>query len=666
MIRSGLLIVVALTSAVLGTASAGAQRTDGIYAEAEALIAAGRLKNARSLLEASLDTAPDDARALLLLGRVHLAWPVVGRYDAIKLLNRAAALTPQDPEPLYWLMHAGIALGEADGERLARGSIFRIWALDPDYRDTWAVWRRMYRGDRQLRQAIDVLSHHAGRPGIDYRRAQMLFELGELREADSLLADVIARDRSDGGVWALRAEIAFGLSDTPGGTAYYQRAVEAAATDSLGVLWQQIAPIASSREKAEYARTAPERRPAFLRAFWAPRDPDLTTAMNERLAEHFDRLAYARHHYRLRFPWSRVHYSATYRAVIAPDLSVSTLRRITHMAGTVGRLPELSPDEQRRQAMGLGVSLRDIPEPDSVTRYLQLGLDGRGVAYVRFGPPDRKLVDSDGQVERWEYKAGSGRFTLSFAAAGGEYKSGGDYVWSPVSPWELGNMKTALEIDSSSVAAPLELHAWSTCFRAAAPGLLALYVGMDADSAGTVAWDTAGVEVARTTGPPPVALTLAPGTYGIGADGRKEGRLGRLRTRVDVPDLWRDALAVSGLLAASVPPDSADREAIIHSMPAPLRFAADEPLLLYAEVYGLGSSSGRARYTVEYEFEPADSARRVSLWFVRNPPAAGTIQERLVISPGQVGRGRYAITLRVRDEIRRREAGSSRIYVELR
>jgi tetratricopeptide (TPR) repeat protein len=658
MIRSRILIALALAPVVLAT-TASSQNADGVYAEAEALLTAGKLKAARSLLEASLDTTPDDPRALLLLGRVHFAWPVVGRYEAKKLFERTAALTPDDPEPLYWLMRVGMELKDAEGEQLAWKSIARVWALDPDYRDTWAVWRRMYHGSGQLRQALDVLSRHAGNLVVDFRRAQLQLELGQLREADSMLADLISRSRSDGGVWALRAEIAFALSDTAAGTARYARAVESAATDTLDVLWQQIASIASSREKATYTRTPAERRPAFLRAFWALRDPDLTTAANERLAEHFGRLAYARRHYRLRFPWSRIHYSPEYRALNAQDLAAYMLRRVKTMSGTVGRLPELSPDEERRQLLGLGVSLRDVPEPDSVTRYVQLGLDGRGVAYVRFGPPKRMLVDLGGMVERWEYEAGGGRFSLSFAVVGG------DYILSPVSPLELDNIKTAVELDSTSVAAPLELQAWTTCFRAPTPGLLLLYIGMDADTAGTAAWGAADSEVARVQGSPPLALTLPPGSYRIGADGKLGGRLGRLRTRVDAPDLWRDSLAVSGLLAAPLPPDSVDRDAIIRSMPAPLRFAADEPLLLYAEVYGLGSASGRALYTVEYEFVPADSASLVSLRFSRHPPAAGTTEERLVIAPGQVARGRYAITLRVRDEIRGREAGSSRIYVEL-
>jgi len=642
-------------------ATAGAQHTPGVHAEAESLLAAGELQAARSLLESFLDANPDDPRALLLLGRVHLTWPVIGRYKAWSLLDRAAELLPDDPEPRYWQMHVGIELKDAEGERLAWNSILRTWALDPDYRDTWNVWRQMYCGEGQLRQALEVLSRHAGDPVIDFRRAQLLLELGQLREADSLLTVLIASGRSDGGVWALRAELAFATSDTGAGTEHYARAVESAATDSLNVLWQQVAPIASSRETAEYANTAPEGRSAFLRAFWAHRDPDLTTPANERLAEHFDRLAYARGHFRLRFPWSRFHYSAEYRAILAPDLARLTLSRVTRMAGVIGRLPELSLAEERRQRDGLGVSLRDFPEPDSVTRYRRLGLDGRGIAYLRFGRPRRWLFDSENQVERWEYEVGGRFFTLSFAVAGG------DYVWSPVSPWELGNMKAAIEMDESSVTADLRLQAWDACFRSSTPGLLLLYVGMDADSAGTATWDVTGSEVARVHGSPPLALTLPPGSYRIGVDGRLGAQLGRLRTQVTVPDLWRDSLAVSSLLVAPLQTDTVGRDVIIRSMPAPLRFAADEPLFLYAELYGLSSSlGGRTRYTVEYDFAPADSTRRVRMEFSRYSLAADMIPERLVIAPGRVGPGRYTVTLRVWDEIRRRSVGTTRTDIELR
>src|SRR4029077_4672128 len=140
------MVALALALAI-GTAAAG----DTLLERAESLLAAGHLASARRIAERLQDRRPDDPKVLVLLGRIHLAWPVVGRFQAESLFLHAARVAPEDPEPLYYLGKVGLALGGDDGEQIARRGLVPLLALDPEYRDAWALWLRLYRGDRERR-----------------------------------------------------------------------------------------------------------------------------------------------------------------------------------------------------------------------------------------------------------------------------------------------------------------------------------------------------------------------------------------------------------------------------------------------------------------------------------------------------------------------------------
>ena len=59
------------------------------------------------------------------------------------------------------------------------------------------------------------------------------------------------------------------------------------------VLYEDIRPVSSLEELAEFNRTPEAERPAFLKRFWNDRDPDLSTPVNERLLEHYRRVWHA-------------------------------------------------------------------------------------------------------------------------------------------------------------------------------------------------------------------------------------------------------------------------------------------------------------------------------------------------------------------------------------
>ena len=64
--------------------------------------------------------------------------------------------------------------------------------------------------------------------------------------------------------------------------------------------------VAPRETLAAFEQTPPEERLAFVEKFWADRDPDLTTAANERLLEHYRRVSYATQNFSEgRQPWDQ-------------------------------------------------------------------------------------------------------------------------------------------------------------------------------------------------------------------------------------------------------------------------------------------------------------------------------------------------------------------------
>lgn len=640
-----------------------------MHARAESLLARGELAAARTLLEIHLRAHERDVRALLLLGRVHLDWPVTGRRKALELFGRAAELAPRDPEPRYGRIAVGRALGGADGESIIRAGLFAVWELAPDYRDTWEVWRAIYRSDGDRRRAVEILAGHAGDPGADQRRAELLIELERFGEAEAILAGW----RDDAAAWALQAQAALEAGDTDRGMALYWEAVRRAGSDTTEILWRQVATIASPDEERTYATSARVERPAFFRAFWASREPDLTTAENERVAEHFRRLRRVRKQYRLLHPMNAFHRSPLRRA-LAGNVA-SSIGRITAEFGARGvYLEHRSAFEEDIQNAGLGVDVRDLPEPDSITRYRRFGLDGRGLIYLRFGAPQQTYVSSGtqgGEVEVWRHLVDGEPVVVTFARASGVSGFGdmfsGDMLVYPTSRRELHNSAVMLERDATSRAADLPVRVWVATFRSSVRQRSDVLIGAEPRAATAALWSRDWDLEERQEGEAPFTFTVPAGDHHLGVDARRGARLGRLRDAVTVPWYWGDRLALSSILVGVAADTAFARDAVARSMPADLRFPVGSALALYAEIYNLpADGSGLAAFEVTYAFEPEDGGRGVTFSFLRHRRAAPVIVERLIVEPGEVPHGRYRIRVTVRDRVFGREAEQTRVDVELR
>ncbi len=671
---------------------------------ADAALEEGELSLARKLAVRAVGEAPADPRALIARGRVDLASPKVGRFQALELFRRAAHLTPDDPEPHYWIGRTGIALLGDDGEVIARRGLERALELDPLYRDAWELWRRLYRSrDDRLRMA-ELLQPNAGSTEVQARRALLLLESGECGSADSLLA-ALEREVSDPRWPAWRAECAFIEGRDDEGQGHYERALELAAADSGGVLWAQLAAIARPDERAAYAALEQAARGDFYRLFWAPRDPNVRTAANERIGEHFRRRAEARDRYRLLHPLSMYHYSQEYRDFVSKISSderrryvAAQLERGTRIAQAVAATPGLTSGERVLSAESPGQPSADLQrlidldigfqEPDfegispdilPLGRNLPDMVDDRGLVYIRYGPPER--VDFNTlDVEEWTYQSG---LPLQLRFDTGWYPPDPplpDMVHRPLTGEQARSVAIAMTSDRSSLPAPLNFGFWFARFRAAdESGQTELLVFPDPTVGATgVLWDGAGRELARDSGGGglPVQLSSPPGRLLLALDAERSDSLGRYRGVIELPDFSRDTLVVSDVLVArSLDVRRPTREAAQLAAVALLEVPAAEPFAIYLEIYGLEAEAGIHRFQVTYEFRRKrgwlarllGGSRRVALQFERAVQVrddAVTI-EALQVSPGDVAPGSYDLSVRVRDLVTGSDTAGRTVSLQL-
>ncbi len=605
----------------------------------------------------------------MLLGRVWLAWPFFGRYTADSVLARAEALDSANPEAPYYRALAGLRLGGDDGESMARRALVKVLALQPAYRDAWALWQTLYRDDDDRTVMVAVLARHAGAFAPDLWRAGLLVELRRYHDAEPLLDSLARAAPDDPAPRAWLARALFEQGRDRDADSVYDAALDRAAADTADVLWRQVRSVASPEERARWAALRPDQRPAFLRLFWEGRNPDLRAAVNERLGEHFRRLVEARRDYALLHPQSRWHHSRLWRTIMGGvGLPESEAAQVAVARAGLDRM-------RRPRLADAPVAAGDAPRLDDTTQEtvnLEDGLDDRGRILVRYGEPQRRQFWST-DAETWWYDLPQGTFQVTFVRRTSDL--GGDQVVTPVAAGEAQAARYLLDTDSPSRPSRLTAFFWPAAFRQGRGDSTEIALFPDSVASLAVLYDAAGAETARDSAPPgaPLRLVVPPGDFLLALDAGRGDTAGWYRGPLTVPQFPPDSLTVSSLLVANgaVAPDRASLEAA--AAPA-LRLRARQPLRVYAELYGLGSADGVSRYDAAYRFERTSrgwlgalSRRHVTtISFRRTIPAADPAIESLVIDPGRLPRGHYRLVLEIDDAVRGTRAASGTLDFELR
>ena len=225
-----------------------------------------------------------------------------GLYTAIDYFKQALRYDRNYLEARYHIAEARYSLGEYDVKREAEKLLEMDAGFAPAHR-LLGEWYESFKEDH-LRAAehyeqylalqpedLDVTLLLAGALGkagdnarvVDLMRTQMLNHPDAIRLLPVLAHAYIALDSLD------KAEVAF--------ERYFESSEPAER-----MLYEDIRLLASADEYEAFAQ-APD-RDAYLTRFWGDRDPDLTTAANERRLEHYRRVWFARRHFsKSREPW---------------------------------------------------------------------------------------------------------------------------------------------------------------------------------------------------------------------------------------------------------------------------------------------------------------------------------------------------------------------------
>lgn len=637
---------------------------DSTFARAESLLAHHDLTPARRIAEHLVAVHPDDPRAHLLLGRVWYAWPTFGRYHALDEFRTAARLAPADPEPLYWEAKVGEVLMSDEGDRFIREAVLRIFALDPAYRDCWSLFGQLYHDAGIWRRADAAFAMHPDDAGALAHRAEIALALEDPGTADALAARALVRAGPDVGMLLVRAQAAYLEHRDAAGEAWYDSALAYADRDTAEALWNQAWMIASPAEVARHDSIVPAGARAFFQWFWAKRDPNLVTPLNERIGEHYRRLAEVRRMFRLLHPFELFQRSARYRALVATYLWDRTDR----LAAMGAALDSLNPSE--------------IPLPDllavndtvrKLTVYAAQQLNAAGLIWLRHGRPD--VWEGLFSAPSWTYYGSGEPLHISFTGIPGALGPHGDLIVAPPrSAREARQVRELLSSDATTLPATLRARAWVAFFKSPMLGSTDVYFRSAPESAAVVLRDPRDEEVVRASGAGVLVVSVPRGTYALAYDVDSGGAVGRIRDSVPVPDYFARSLGLSSLALGRT--DSlGDRETILDAMPGDLTYPAGQPLAAYAEIYGMSADAqGVARYAVRYTFAPErhlpgrilHGTDAVVFEFTREQPARAFLPEQLEIEPGRLTPGRYRVTLAVTDLRRNVKSETVAIVIQVR
>lgn len=698
-------------------------------AVAESAFSAGDNRRAIDLLRRITRRDDRDFRAWILLGRAELAGNPTSnlpRIRAINALRRATQLVPDSVGSWYWYARAGLALGGADGELIVKEGTEHALALDPSFEDAWDLWLLLYRNRSDRARIRRIIETHGARPELELRRARLYIE-DELYDSANTLLDVLLQTDSTRPDWlARRAQSAFESGDTVVGAAFHDRALASAGRDA-SVLWEHAIGIAWPEEIRDWeGGIAPDSQSAWLRAFWARRDPDLFRDTNARLAEHFRRLRVARRRWPLMYPLLGASLRESSRAgqrqvstseevfyqrcearetpggptraedrarlpldeTLFPLVGAPEIRQQVPWPGALNLSREPGGGQVHIIANTFNRDLRDVDTTAVAIGYnRRTGLDDRGLTYLRMGEPRRVVIGSTNvmdefcpipDLERWQYDGvGTIRFFRPGAVSimGGSQSSRrtGDLVMRPMTQAQFTATATALTTDQTSVPAPLVFGAWTAQFAGEAGRTELATVTTIGRAAVALVGDAP--DVPRSISDSGIVVVEArPGSYDLLINAHAADSLGRLTRRIHIRDL---SVALSDLVLGTTWSGVVTRSRALAHASRSLSFAPETTMRLYSEAYGLVARDGRWNYRATYTFWASDNPVRdfaradmpgaVTISHERDVLALGTAAaEWLDVGPGRLIPGRYVLRLEVTDLTTGRPLGRSQIAFAIR
>jgi hypothetical protein len=317
-----------LTAAITlpGLAAQGPDQRHELIQWREALAMIGDVDSLQEIERATKTVADAERDNPILEMRLGLVWARLAalKGDNRRLTNAARtfnAIVDRHPDwPMAWTALAETELADALGPGSAGFGLRRMMGMDPekgivrnfvrgtgaDSSDTDGVFRltrRAVERGEQLEQSIAIRTLRSLPRWVILRDAQMAVlaaraeaTFGDKDSAATIIENAALRFPRDPMVLRTQAQMRFLVGRTDGPAPWYL-GLSIADSAALAHYVRDLELVVPDSILALLPTATGDQRREIVRQFWADQDPDGLPSHDERLAEHYRRIDFARHHY---------------------------------------------------------------------------------------------------------------------------------------------------------------------------------------------------------------------------------------------------------------------------------------------------------------------------------------------------------------------------------
>lgn len=259
-------------------------------------------ERAHALFNDALRLDRNSPRALYGMGRAFLGIPKGGS-RALEYLTRAVNKVPDDSDIRYYKALAHFRLARTDiigwdNSSQALKELEKILEINPSHPNAYYLRGQIYRDTFQnYEKTIESfrLQVEVDPSNIDARNALLkaLIDVGDWDDAATIAEGSVERDPARWESYPLLAAAYWKAEKPDEGMRTFEKFF-AIAPEEERDLYFNLGIILPTVEKRNYSELDEEGRRTYWNRFWRTKDPDPKTAVNERLLEHFIRIAYAR------------------------------------------------------------------------------------------------------------------------------------------------------------------------------------------------------------------------------------------------------------------------------------------------------------------------------------------------------------------------------------
>ena len=298
---------------------------DAHYWLSRVLDAQGQFDEAQKAVEKAMDVGGRTEERLVQLARVLVLRDK--KNDAREVLDEAEKLAPENADVYYYRGRTYGKIRFAMFRPNAANRVFRLQdesyrraiELDPEHPDAYFRLGYVYESEKdEPETALDWYFRQASvNPAHDdalYRLVICAVQLQDFNQGFALLRQVgesqgkAANPLIEGLSGQLEAYHyhTLGLHERAYHAMRRYVAVLSDIDSQKVAVYRDLSIVASPEAAEDYRDASPQDREKMWQTFWAVRDPDPTTRINERLVEHFRRVIFSRLHFsKGKEPWDR-------------------------------------------------------------------------------------------------------------------------------------------------------------------------------------------------------------------------------------------------------------------------------------------------------------------------------------------------------------------------